>query len=419
MWAGGLPKRRRTNATTLVVRRTSRPRPGTARARRDARDRRGCDLPLPALLEVVRRVPQAQPRPPDQLPAGRPRRQGQRGRGRPGQTDAQRDRVRRADLRRAEQAPLRRRPQPEREVRAGDIGERDRRGGGRRREDAGGLPRLDHRPGGRGCLSHRELHLAARSRPHQGRGEGRGHQEVPRLDAGRRAAAHRTAQLRAAAGVRGRARAEGAGDDPDRRVLATGRAALLSSPAVRLAPARARRPRRLGDPAFRALSLAFALSVLAIAGTIAVVLLRRSALARAAFGWSFLWTSTWDPVALRFGALPFIYGTLATTAIAIAIALPLGLGAAVCLAELMPRRLADPLTFLIELLVAVPSVIYGLVGVFVLVPAIRSVQQALEPVLGSIPLFAGPAYGVGLLTAGILLAVMIVPFIVSVLREGF
>src|SRR5205823_357205 len=83
---------------------------------------------------------------------------------------------------------------------------------------------------------------------------------------------------------------------------------------------------------FRALSLAFALSVIAIAGTIAVVLLRRSALARAAFGWSFLWTSTWDPVALRFGALPFIYGTLATTAIAIAIALPLGLGAAVCLA---------------------------------------------------------------------------------------
>src|SRR5947208_3454762 len=241
----------------------------------------------------------------------------------------------------------------------GDARERHRRRRGRRREDAGGLPGLDHRPGGRGCLSHRELHLAARPRPHQGRGEGRGDQEVPRLDAGRRAAARRPAQLRAAAGVRGRARAEGAHDDPGRRVLATGRAALLSSPAVRVAPARARRPRRLGDPAFRALSLAFALSVIAIAGTIAVVLLRRSALARAAFGWSFLWTSTWDPVALRFGALPFIYGTLATTAIAIAIALPLGLGAAVCLAELMPRRLADPLTFLIELLVAVPSVIYG------------------------------------------------------------
>src|SRR2546426_987296 len=143
-----------------------------------------------------------------------------------------------------------------------------------------------------------------------------------------------------------------------------------------------------------------------------------SPLARAAFGWSFLWTSTWDPVALRFGALPFIYGTLATTAIAIAIALPLGLGAAVCLAELMPRRLADPLTFLIELLVAVPSVIYGLVGMFVLVPAIRSLEQTVQPVLGSIPLFAGPAYGVGLLTAGHLPAGMIVPFIVNVAREG-
>src|SRR5207253_1017159 len=151
--------------------------------------------------------------------------------------------------------------------------------------------------------------------------------------------------------------------------------------------------------AFRALSLAFALSVIAIAGTIAVVLLRRSALARAAFGWSFLWTSTWDPVALRFGALPFIYGTLATTAIAIAIALPLGLGAAVCLAELMPRRLADPLTFLIELLVAVPSVIYGLVGMFVLVPAIRSLEQTVQPVLGSIPLFAGPAYAMAAVLA--------------------
>src|SRR2546422_149427 len=129
-------------------------------------------------------------------------------------------------------------------------------------------------------------------RPHQGRGEGCGDQEVPRLDAGRRAAARCTAQLRAAAGVRGRARAEGARRDPGRRVLATGRAALLSSPAVRVAPARARRPRRLGDPAFRTLSLAFALSVIAIAGTIAVVLLRRSALARAAFGGSFLWPST-------------------------------------------------------------------------------------------------------------------------------
>ena len=99
------------------------------------------------------------------------------------------------------------------------------------------------------------------------------------------------------------------------------------------------------------------------------------------------------------------------------IALPLGLGAAICLAELMPRRLADALTFLIELLVAVPSVVYGLVGVFILVPAMRSFETIVQPVLGSVPFFAGPAYGVGLLTASILLAVMIVPFIVAVSRE--
>ena len=174
---------------------------------------------------------------------------------------------------------------------------------------------------------------------------------------------------------------------------------------------------RLGDPAFRLVALGFALSVLAIAAVIGTVLFLDSAPARAAFGWSFLWTSIWDPVALRFGALPFIYGTLATTALALIIAVPLGLGAAICLAELIPQRLADALTFLIELLVAVPSVVYGLVGVFVLVPLMRDVEQAVQPSLSFIPLFAGPAYGIGLLTAGILLAVMIVPFIIAVSRE--
>ena len=134
-------------------------------------------------------------------------------------------------------------------------------------------------------------------------------------------------------------------------------------------------------------------------------------LARAAFGWSFLWTSTWDPVALRFGALPFVYGTLASTAIALAIAVPLGLGAAICLAELLPGRLADPLTFMIELLVAVPSVVYGLVGVFVLVPIMRDVAGPIQGALGFIPLFGGPAYGVGLLTAAIVLAVSVLGFV--------
>jgi len=174
---------------------------------------------------------------------------------------------------------------------------------------------------------------------------------------------------------------------------------------------------RMADTAFRLTSTAFALSVLAITGAIAVELFVRSAPARRAFGWSFLWTGVWDPVFSKFGALPFIYGTLATTAIALAIATPLGLGAAICLAELMPRRLGDGLTFLLELLVAVPSVVYGLVGVFVLVPLVRSVGAPIERLLGGLPLFAGPVYGIGLLTAGVLLAVMIVPFIIAVGRE--
>jgi len=175
--------------------------------------------------------------------------------------------------------------------------------------------------------------------------------------------------------------------------------------------------RRLGDIAFRSASLGFALSVLAITALIAVVLFVASGPARSAFGWRFLWTSTWDPVALHFGALPFIYGTIASTAIALALAVPFGLGAAICLAELLPARVADPLAFLIELLVAVPSVVYGLVGVFVLVPALRSVEVVIQRFLGFVPIFGGPAYGVGLLTAGVLLAVMVVPFIIAMSRE--
>jgi phosphate transport system permease protein len=96
---------------------------------------------------------------------------------------------------------------------------------------------------------------------------------------------------------------------------------------------------------------------------------------------------------------------------------PIGLGAAVCLAELLPPKLSDALTFLIELLVAVPSVVYGLVAVFVLVPIVRDVGNALQPVIGFIPFLKGPVYGVGLLTAAIVLAVMIVPFIISISRE--
>src|SRR5579885_3540451 len=156
----------------------------------------------------------------------------------------------------------------------------------------------------------------------------------------------------------------------------------LAPPLLRVG---ARRRWRLGDPAFRALAAGFALSVVGIA--------------------------------LLIAALLFVYGTVVTSALALALAVPFGLGAAVCLAELLPRSVADPLAFLIELLVAVPSVVYGLVGIFVLVPVMRTLTAPVAAALGWIPLFAGPTYGVGLATAGVVLAVMIVPFIVAVSRE--
>jgi phosphate transport system permease protein len=125
----------------------------------------------------------------------------------------------------------------------------------------------------------------------------------------------------------------------------------------------------------------------------------------------------WDPVAGQFGALPFVYGTVVTSGLALLIGIPLGVGAAIFLAELAPPRISDGLTFLIELLAAVPSVIIGLLGVFVTVPILRSAEPALRAVLGWSPAFSGPFYGVSLLTAGIVLAIMILPFIISISRE--
>ncbi len=128
----------------------------------------------------------------------------------------------------------------------------------------------------------------------------------------------------------------------------------------------------------------------------------------------------WDPVAEDFGALPFIFGTLVSSALALLIAVPLGIGVAIFLSELAPRKISNSCAFLIELLAAIPSVVYGLIGVFVLVPIMREhVQPFLIKTLGFLPLFRGPAYGVGMLTAAIVLAVMIVPFITTISREIF
>ena len=159
-------------------------------------------------------------------------------------------------------------------------------------------------------------------------------------------------------------------------------------------------------------------SVIALAAALAISLAWKSWPAMHSFGWRFLVTSTWDPVAGSFGALPFIYGTLVSSAVALLIAVPLSLGAAIYLAELAPFWIRPPIAFLIEMLAAVPSVVYGLWAIFVLVPWLRTwVQPGLGRWLGFLPLFQGPAYGVGMLAAGLILAIMVVPYITSVSRE--
>ena len=161
-----------------------------------------------------------------------------------------------------------------------------------------------------------------------------------------------------------------------------------------------------------------ATSIIVVTALLVLELWINSAQARTHFGFDFLITSIWDPMAGKFGALPFIYGTVVSSALALLIAVPLGVGAAIFLAELAPPRLSDLLTFCIELLAAVPSVIYGLIGIFVLIPILeKAVVPALKSSLGFLPVFSGPFYGVSIFSAGIVLAVMIVPFIISVSRE--
>ncbi|HWN14815.1 MAG TPA: phosphate ABC transporter permease subunit PstC [Candidatus Dormibacteraeota bacterium] len=174
----------------------------------------------------------------------------------------------------------------------------------------------------------------------------------------------------------------------------------------------------LGDRVYRTLILASVWLVLLLAAGLVAALTWESWAAMRAFGLRFLVTSHWDPVAGEFGALPFIYGTLVSSLLALLIAVPLSLGAAVFLAELAPAWVRPPVAFLIEMLAAVPSVVYGLWGIFVLVPWLRDwVQPALARSLGFLPLFQGPPYGIGMLAAGLILSIMIVPYITSVSRE--
>jgi phosphate transport system permease protein len=176
---------------------------------------------------------------------------------------------------------------------------------------------------------------------------------------------------------------------------------------------------RDGDQIAHLVTFIFAASVFLVTVFLVYELWIHSGPSRAKFGFGFLTGKTWDPVAEQFGALPFIYGTVLTSFLALLISVPLGVGAAIFLAELAPPRLSSICTFLVELLAAVPSVILGLLAIFTLVPIMRqSIEPFLKHTLGALPLFQGPAYGVGYLTAGVILAIMTFPFIISISREA-
>jgi phosphate transport system permease protein len=173
-----------------------------------------------------------------------------------------------------------------------------------------------------------------------------------------------------------------------------------------------------GDEIARLITFLFAATVVLITVALVYELWMNSVLPREKFGFHFFVTQVWDPVMDDFGALPFIYGTIVTSALALLIAVPLGIGASIFLAELAPPRISDTLQFFIDLLAAVPSVIYGVLGIFIVVPLMRNViYPVLNKPLGFLPIFKGPSYGVGFLTAGIVLAIMVIPYIISVSRE--
>jgi phosphate transport system permease protein len=172
------------------------------------------------------------------------------------------------------------------------------------------------------------------------------------------------------------------------------------------------------DQGFRLAMLACALAVLGILGLIVYELVTRSQLSWHAFGLKFFFGSDWNPVEDQYGALPFVYGTIVSSVLALAIAVPLSVGVAVFTTEMCPKWLRGPLSFFTELLAAIPSVIYGLWAIFVLVPLLRiDIQPLLAKTLGWTGLFSGPPFGIGMLAAGIILAIMIIPIISSITRE--
>lgn len=190
-----------------------------------------------------------------------------------------------------------------------------------------------------------------------------------------------------------------------------------------------RRPRRLlsapwADQAFEWLTRSFAFLVFSLLLAILVSLMIGSQMTLEKYGFSFIWSSDWDPVQEKFGALVPIYGTVVTSMIAMLIAVPVSFGIAIFLTELSPAWLKRPLGTAIELLAAIPSIIYGMWGLFVFVPLFQThIQPVLINTLGNVPffgaLFAGPPIGIGMITAGLILSIMVIPFVTAVMRDVF
>jgi phosphate transport system permease protein len=192
----------------------------------------------------------------------------------------------------------------------------------------------------------------------------------------------------------------------------------MANDTAKLSKVEGRAGNHFGDRAFQWLTLLMALSIFALVAIIAFELFKGSKPALQKFGWHFLVSSDWDPVNDVYGALPFIFGTVVSSLIALIIAVPVSIATAVYLTELAPQWLRQPLTMFIELLAAVPSVILGLWGIFVMVPFLRDhLFPWLQKYLGFLPLFKGPIYGVSMLAGGIIVAIMIIPIITSVSRE--
>jgi len=184
------------------------------------------------------------------------------------------------------------------------------------------------------------------------------------------------------------------------------------------AAAQMKSPSRVGDKAFEWLTLGMAVAVIVLVFLIGWELARGSSLAIQKFGFRFLIASKWDPVTEEFGALPFVYGTLVSSLIALLIAVPLSIATAVYLTELAPLWIRQPIVSLIEMLAAIPSVILGLWGIFVMIPWLRDyLFPFLKHLLGWTPFFTGPIYGPCMLAGGIIVAIMILPIITSVSRE--